>query len=135
MFPVVDDNFSQSDFTLCNLKHWQGLLHERTNGWRNMIIMMINPSRIFYSDFENNRSPKVIFPFDRENFLHCVVWTILYHFLASRDILELDTNLPSEKVHEATDVIIQQINSTISELKRLFLVEDLVDSVKVCSSR
>nr|XP_027217240.1 vegetative cell wall protein gp1-like [Penaeus vannamei] len=47
-----------------------------------------------------------------------------------KDILELDTNLPSEKVHEATDVIIQQINSTISELKRLFLVEDLVDSVK-----
>lgn len=47
-----------------------------------------------------------------------------------KDILELDTNLPAEKVHEATDVVIGQINSTISELKRLFLVEDLVDSVK-----
>ncbi|KAK7041661.1 Reticulon-like protein [Halocaridina rubra] len=46
-------------------------------------------------------------------------------------LLELDTNLSSEKVHEATDVIVSQINSTVSELKRLFLVEDLVDSVKV----
>lgn len=45
-------------------------------------------------------------------------------------ILEMDTDLPSEKVHEATDVIVSQINSTVSELKRLFLVEDLVDSVK-----
>jgi len=47
-----------------------------------------------------------------------------------KDILELDTNLPSDKVHEATDVFISQINSTVGELKRLFLVEDLVDSVK-----
>ncbi|XP_068224252.1 reticulon-1-A isoform X1 [Palaemon carinicauda] len=47
-----------------------------------------------------------------------------------KTILELDTDLPSEKVHEATDVIVSQINSTVSELKRLFLVEDLVDSVK-----
>lgn len=45
-------------------------------------------------------------------------------------ILEMDTDLPSDKVHEATDVIVSQINSTVSELKRLFLVEDLVDSVK-----
>lgn len=48
-----------------------------------------------------------------------------------RDILELDTNLPQEKVHEATDVVVKQLNSTVTELKRLFLVEDLVDSVKV----
>lgn len=47
-----------------------------------------------------------------------------------KDILELDTNLPDDKVHEATDVILRQLNSTVSELKRLFLVEDLVDSVK-----
>lgn len=52
-------------------------------------------------------------------------------FLFFRDILELDTNLPQEKVHEATDVIVKQMNSTVTELKRLFLVEDLVDSVKV----
>lgn len=47
-----------------------------------------------------------------------------------KNILEKDTNLPSDKVHEATDVIVKQINSTVTELKRLFLVEDLVDSVK-----
>ncbi|MPC27156.1 Reticulon-1-A [Portunus trituberculatus] len=47
-----------------------------------------------------------------------------------KNFLEKDTNLPSDKVHEATDVIVKQINSTVTELKRLFLVEDLVDSVK-----
>jgi len=47
-----------------------------------------------------------------------------------KEFLELDTSLPSDKVHEATDVIVGQINSTVGELKRLFLVEDLVDSVK-----
>lgn len=47
-----------------------------------------------------------------------------------KEILELDTSLPSDKVHEATDIIVSQINSSVSELKRLFLVEDLVDSVK-----
>jgi len=47
-----------------------------------------------------------------------------------KEILELDTSLPSDKVHEATDIIVAQINSSVSELKRLFLVEDLVDSVK-----
>jgi len=47
-----------------------------------------------------------------------------------KDYLEFDTSLPSDKVHEATDVIVSQINSTVGELKRLFLVEDIVDSVK-----
>lgn len=47
-----------------------------------------------------------------------------------KNILEMDTNLPTDKVHEATDVIVSQINSSVTELKRLFLVEDLVDSVK-----
>lgn len=47
-----------------------------------------------------------------------------------RDYLEHDTNLPVDKVHEVTDVVVGQINSLVSELKRLFLVEDLVDSVK-----
>ena len=48
--------------------------------------------------------------------------------------MEHDTNLPVDKVHEVTDVLVGQINSLVSELKRLFLVEDLVDSVKVIYS-
>ncbi|KAB7507860.1 Reticulon-1-A [Armadillidium nasatum] len=47
-----------------------------------------------------------------------------------KEYLEMDTNLQPEKVHEATDVLVGQVNSTVSELKRLFLVEDLIDSFK-----
>jgi len=47
-----------------------------------------------------------------------------------KEYLELDTNLQADKVHEATDLLVSQVNSTVSELKRLFLVEDLIDSVK-----
>ncbi|RXG69665.1 Reticulon-1-A [Armadillidium vulgare] len=47
-----------------------------------------------------------------------------------KEYLEMDTNLQPEKVHEATDVLVSQVNSTVSELKRLFLVEDLIDSFK-----
>jgi len=47
-----------------------------------------------------------------------------------KDFLEMDTDLPTDKVHEATDVFVGQWNSFVNELKRLFLVEDLVDSVK-----
>ena len=43
----------------------------------------------------------------------------------------MDTNVAPEKAHEATDVIVAQLNTTVAELKRLFLVEDLIDSVKV----
>lgn len=67
-------------------------------------------------------------------FVAALWWALpfqLKEFFFSREYLELDTNLHPEKVHEATDVFITQINSTVTELKRLFLVEDLIDSVKV----
>lgn len=124
------------------------------------MVVILSKVLFNYSDFENNLSSYSISPFQIGNFVpfniqiilffyhiahfyltllfplfSSVIWTVPSNFFSSRDILELDTNLPSEKVHEATDVIIQQINSTISELKRLFLVEDLVDSVKVCCFR
>ncbi|XP_071520279.1 uncharacterized protein [Panulirus ornatus] len=47
-----------------------------------------------------------------------------------KTFLELDTDLPADKVHEASEVVMNQINLTITELKRLFFVEDLVDSIK-----
>lgn len=47
-----------------------------------------------------------------------------------RDILDLDLALPAEKVHEVADVAVAHINAAVSELRRLFLVEDLVDSLK-----
>lgn len=47
-----------------------------------------------------------------------------------RDVLDLDLTLPAEKVHEFADVAVAHVNAAMSELRRLFLVEDFVDSLK-----
>lgn len=47
-----------------------------------------------------------------------------------RNILETDLILPAEKVHEVADVAVAHLNAAVSELRRLFLVEDFVDSLK-----
>lgn len=39
--------------------------------------------------------------------------------------------LSEEMVHKYSDVVLEQLNRTVVELRRLFLVEDLVDSIKV----
>ncbi|MCI4394797.1 hypothetical protein PGIGA_G00172880 [Pangasianodon gigas] len=44
--------------------------------------------------------------------------------------LEQDVSLPDEVVRKYSDVALSRINATINELRRLFLVEDLVDSLK-----
>ncbi|XP_012217854.1 reticulon-1 isoform X2 [Linepithema humile] len=50
-----------------------------------------------------------------------------------KDILDLDLTLPTEKVHEVADVAVAHANAAVSELRRLFLVEDFVDSLKFAS--
>ncbi|XP_031835310.1 reticulon isoform X2 [Nomia melanderi] len=47
-----------------------------------------------------------------------------------KDILQLDLTVPAEKVHEVADVAVAHANAAVSELRRLFLVEDFVDSLK-----
>lgn len=47
-----------------------------------------------------------------------------------REFLEKDVTVTSEKVHEVADVASAKLNSTLLELRRLFLVEDFVDSIK-----
>ncbi|XP_067009617.2 reticulon-1-A isoform X4 [Anabrus simplex] len=47
-----------------------------------------------------------------------------------KDILELDLTLPQDKVREVTDTAVAHFNAAAAELRRLFLVEDLVDSIK-----
>ncbi|XP_029159758.1 reticulon-1 isoform X1 [Nylanderia fulva] len=47
-----------------------------------------------------------------------------------KDILDLDLAVPAEKVHEVADVAVAHANAAVSELRRLFLVEDFVDSLK-----
>jgi len=44
--------------------------------------------------------------------------------------LEKDIEITRERGHQAVDCSLSQINSLAAELRRLFLVEDLVDSVK-----
>ncbi|KAJ9593705.1 hypothetical protein L9F63_014753, partial [Diploptera punctata] len=47
-----------------------------------------------------------------------------------KEILELDLTLPQDKVREVTDIAVAHMNAAALELRRLFLVEDLVDSIK-----
>ncbi|XP_033323803.2 reticulon isoform X1 [Megalopta genalis] len=47
-----------------------------------------------------------------------------------KDILEMDLTVPAEKVHEVADVAVAHANAAVNELRRLFLVEDFVDSLK-----
>ncbi|XP_056638268.1 reticulon-1-B isoform X1 [Diorhabda sublineata] len=47
-----------------------------------------------------------------------------------KEYLELDISLSQDKVNQFTAVAVAHINAAIFELRRLFLVEDLVDSIK-----
>ncbi|XP_057370917.1 reticulon-1-like isoform X2 [Daphnia carinata] len=47
-----------------------------------------------------------------------------------KEYLEQDVTVTTEKVHEVADLTAAKLNATLVELRRLFLVEDLVDSVK-----
>ena len=43
----------------------------------------------------------------------------------------MDCALPQDKVHQVADHISDHLSCNLRELRRLFLVEDLVDSIKV----
>ncbi|XP_064603371.1 reticulon-1-A-like isoform X2 [Liolophura sinensis] len=47
-----------------------------------------------------------------------------------KQYLDMDINLPEEKVQLAVENIVKHVNNTSREVRRLFLVEDLVDSIK-----
>lgn len=48
--------------------------------------------------------------------------------------LEQEINLPQEKVHAQADVLVHHGQALINQLRRLFFVESVFDSVKVCLS-
>lgn len=48
-----------------------------------------------------------------------------------RQYLDHDVSLSEDSVHKYSDVVLAKLNKVIVELRRLFLVEDLVDSIKV----
>jgi reticulon-1 len=47
-----------------------------------------------------------------------------------REYLELDLTLSQDKLNQVTSVAVAHLNAIIGEFRRLFLVEDLVDSIK-----
>lgn len=51
--------------------------------------------------------------------------------LINRQYLEMDLSVSETKVHEVSDVAVKHFVSVLTELRRLFLVEDMVDSLKV----
>ncbi|XP_037274153.2 reticulon isoform X1 [Rhipicephalus microplus] len=48
-----------------------------------------------------------------------------------KEYLEKDLSLPKERVHETVDMVIKHVDATVARLRSLFLVEDLVDSLKL----
>lgn len=47
-----------------------------------------------------------------------------------KEYLDFDLTLSQERVQELTTVAVAHVNALLTELRRLFLVEDLVDSIK-----
>lgn len=47
-----------------------------------------------------------------------------------KQYLDMDIALKEEKLTRVTHTILQHVNRSVSELRRLFLIEDLVDSIK-----
>ncbi|KAK2824700.1 hypothetical protein Q5P01_021875 [Channa striata] len=47
-----------------------------------------------------------------------------------KQYLDQDVTLAEDTVHKYSDIVLAKLNKAISELRRLFLVEDLVDSIK-----
>ena len=52
----------------------------------------------------------------------------LYTF---REYLDADISLPEDKVHHVADCVMSHGSAVLRELRRLFLVEDMIDSFKV----
>ncbi|CAN7999326.1 unnamed protein product, partial [Ixodes hexagonus] len=48
-----------------------------------------------------------------------------------KEYLDKDLSVPKEKVHEAADLLAKHADQVVVRLRSLFLVEDLVDSLKL----
>lgn len=48
-----------------------------------------------------------------------------------REYLEKDLSVPKERVHELADLLVKHCDQLVLRLRSLFLVEDLVDSLKL----
>lgn len=55
--------------------------------------------------------------------------------LLFRDYLEVEISPPNERVHQVVDVLLKHVNAVVTKLRSVFLVEDIVDSLKVVQRR
>lgn len=60
-----------------------------------------------------------------------VIIIIISSALPLRQYLDQEVALSEDMVHKYSDMVLAKLNKSIVELRRLFLVEDLVDSIKV----
>lgn len=65
-----------------------------------------------------------------------IVWqssysTVSQAILSCRAYLESDVAVSEELIQKYSNVVLGHVNGTVKELRRLFLVDDLVDSLKV----
>lgn len=55
--------------------------------------------------------------------------------LSARTLIEKDVSIPPETFRKHVDCSLTHINRGLKQMSRLFLVEDIVDSLKVCRLR
>lgn len=58
-------------------------------------------------------------------------WVCNQTCVSGRAYLDMEMNLSQDQIQKYTDCLQLYVNSTVKELRRLFLVQDLVDSLKV----
>lgn len=47
-----------------------------------------------------------------------------------RELLEVEITPPNERVHQMVDMVLKHVNAVLRKLRSVFLVEDIVDSLK-----
>jgi len=59
-------------------------------------------------------------------------WKVYVSVFVTRAYLEIEIALSQDQISKYADKILLYTNTCMKELRRLFLVQDLVDSLKVC---
>ena len=59
----------------------------------------------------------------------------MYRFFLFQQYLDFDVTLPVDKVQSTADFLVGQLNAVTARLKKIFLVEDLIDSLKFAGGK
>lgn len=66
----------------------------------------------------------------KKNIYNNIYYSLIFEFIINREVLDIDLTLSQERAQNIAGVVVTHINAYVGELRRLFLVEDLVDSLK-----